>query len=263
MKKRKIALFGGTFDPVHLGHTTVAAEARRRAGAEKVVFIPAKRSPLKGFLPKASDADRFTMIALAIADEEHFEVSDCELNKSAPSYTLETVKQFQESYGSETSIHWLVGADGIDDLVYWHRIVELIDGCHLTTMYRAGCEPPNFSRFERLWGHRRVEKLQRNIVQTPLVDISSSEVRNRLAAGRDVVDMLHPAVVAYIAQRDLMNAQPTTARYPSEPIPATSPHRQPFFFARWPAESRPPAPVPLSMPAVSLSKRCFGPSDTP
>ncbi|UCC98046.1 MAG: nicotinate (nicotinamide) nucleotide adenylyltransferase [Phycisphaerales bacterium] len=207
MNKRKIALFGGTFDPVHLGHTTVAAEACRRAGAEKVVFIPAKRSPLKGFLPKASDADRFTMIAIAIADEEHLEVSDFELNKPAPSYTLETVKQFQESYGSETSIHWLVGADGIEDLVYWHRIVELIDACHLTTMYRAGCEPPSFSRFERLWGRRRIEKLQRNIVQTPLVDISSTEVRNRLAAGRDVIDMLHPAVAAYIREHGLYPAK--------------------------------------------------------
>jgi nicotinate-nucleotide adenylyltransferase len=203
MKKRKIALFGGTFDPVHLGHTSVAAEARRRVGAEKVVFIPAKRSPLKGFLPKASDADRLTMIMLAIARQEHFEVSDCELNKPSPSYTLETVRQFQENYGGETSIHWLVGADGVEDLVYWHRIVQLLDACHLTTMYRAGFEPPNFSRFEPLWGRERIEKLQRNIVQTPLVDISSTEVRDRLAAGRDVTDMLHPAVADYIYEHSL------------------------------------------------------------
>lgn len=207
MKKRKIALFGGTFDPVHLGHTTVAAEARRRVGAEKLVFIPAKRSPLKGFLPKASDADRFTMIALAIASQEHFEVSDCELNKPAPSYTLETVRQFQESYGRETSIHWLVGADGIDDLVHWHRIVELIDVCHLTTMYRAGFESPDFSRFEHLWGGERVEKLQRDVVQTPLVNISSTQVRNRLAGGLDVSNMLHPDVADHIREHGLYQSK--------------------------------------------------------
>jgi nicotinate-nucleotide adenylyltransferase len=203
MNKRKIALFGGTFDPIHLGHTSVAADARRRVGAEKIIFIPAKRSPLKGFLPRASDADRFNMIALAIAGEKSFEVSDYELSKPAPSYTLETVRKFQNDFGGETAIHWLVGADGVDDLVYWHRIAELIDACHLTTMYRAGCEPPDFTRFEGRWGRRRVEKLQQDIVQTPLIDISSTEIRRRLAAGDDTTNMLHPAVADYIRERKL------------------------------------------------------------
>ena len=74
MVKRKIALFGGTFDPVHLGHTAVAADAAQLIGAEKIIFIPAKRSPLKGFFPKAGDSDRLKMIALAIADNKNFEV---------------------------------------------------------------------------------------------------------------------------------------------------------------------------------------------
>lgn len=207
MNKRKIALFGGTFDPIHLGHTRVAADARRCVGAEKIIFIPAKCSPLKGFPPRASDADRFNMIALAIAEEKNFEVSDFELNKLAPSYTLETVRKFQKDFGDELSIHWLVGADGVDDLVYWYKIVELIDACHLTTMYRAGCERPDFSRFERLWGRQRVEKLQRDIIQTPLIDVSSTEIRRRLAAGDDVSDMLHPAVAHYIREHSLYQSK--------------------------------------------------------
>ena len=207
MTKRIIALFGGTFDPIHLGHTIVAADAVKQIRAEKIVFIPAKRSPLKGFLPKASDDDRFKMIALAIAGEKNFEVSGYELNKPAPSYTLETVLKFQKDYGSETSIHWLVGADGIYDLTYWHKIVELIDVCNLTTMYRAGCAPPNFARFEHLWGRRRVEKLERNVVQTPLIDISSTEIRNKLAAGHDITDMLHPAVAGYICEHNLYESR--------------------------------------------------------
>ncbi|MEJ2702220.1 MAG: nicotinate (nicotinamide) nucleotide adenylyltransferase [Sedimentisphaerales bacterium] len=196
-------MFGGTFDPIHLGHTTVARAAAEHIRAEKIIFVPAKRSPLKGFLPRASDHDRLRMIALAIADEERFEVSDYELSKPAPSYTVETVERFQKDYGGETSIHWLVGADGIDDLVYWYKIVELIDACNLTTMYRAGCEPPNFAKFEDIWGRRRVEKLQQNVVQTPLVDISSTEIRNRIASGRDVTDLLHPAVADYIRKKEL------------------------------------------------------------
>lgn len=203
MTKRRIVLFGGTFDPIHLGHTTVASDAAKHIGADKLIFVPAKRSPLKGFLPRASDNHRFEMIALAIAGEESFEVNDFELRKPAPSYTLETVEKFQAECGVDTSIYWLVGADGLDDLVYWHRIVELIDSCNLVTMYRAGCEPPNFVKFEGVWGRQRVEKLQRNIVQTPLVDISSTEIRNRLAKGLDASKMLHPAVLGYIRQHGL------------------------------------------------------------
>ena len=209
MTKIKIALFGGTFDPVHLGHTTVAEDAVRRIGAEKIIFIPAKRSPLKGFLPKANDEHRLKMITLAIAEQKTFEVSDCELKKPAPSYTLETVKQFQNEFGDGTLIHWLVGADSIDDLTYWHEIVELIDSCILTTMYRAGCGPPDFAKYGPQWGPQRIEKLQQNIIQTPLVDISSTKIRDRLAAGRDITDMLNPSVAEYIRKHGLYQSKST------------------------------------------------------
>ncbi len=104
MAKRKLALFGGTFDPIHLGHTTVAAAAAEHIGAEKTVFIPAKCSPLKDFFPEATDDDRLAMIALAIAGNEKFQLSDYELKKPEPDYTLETVRQFQAEYGRRTSI---------------------------------------------------------------------------------------------------------------------------------------------------------------
>ena len=196
-------MFGGTFDPIHLGHTTVAADAARHIGAEEIIFIPAKRSPLKGFLPRAGDEDRFKMIDLAIAEYKVFGASDYELKKPAPSYTLETVRHFQDLYGGGTKIYWLVGADGVEDLVYWHRITELIDTCNLATMYRSGCKKPDFGRFEAIWGLQRVGKLRRNIIETPLVDISSTEIRERIATGRDVSRILHPAVADYIRDRGL------------------------------------------------------------
>jgi len=203
MVARKIVLFGGTFDPIHLGHTAVASEAAKSIGTEKLIFIPAKRSPLKGFLPRVNDRDRLQMIALAIAGEESFEVSDFELKKPAPSYTLKTVEAFQSEFGQDASIYWLIGADAVDDLVYWHRITDLIDACNLVTMYRAGCEPPDFTRFQAVWGRQRVEKLQQNIVKTPLVDISSTEIRKRLAQGRNASKMLHKTVLSYIQQNSL------------------------------------------------------------
>jgi nicotinate-nucleotide adenylyltransferase len=207
MAKRKIALLGGTFDPVHLGHTAVASDAAGRISAEKVIFVPAKRSPLKGSLPKADDEHRLAMIAIAIAENSSFDVSDYELNKPAPSYTLQTIRKFQADYGSDAVICWLVGADGVNDLQHWFAIEELIDACNLCTMYRAGCEPPDFAGFEDVWGRRRVEKLQRNVIKTALVDVSSTEIRERLAAGGDVADMLHPGVLDYIRKHSLYHAE--------------------------------------------------------
>lgn len=207
MLKRKIVLFGGTFDPIHLGHTAVAAAAAEHIGAEKIVFIPAKCSPLKAFFPEASDDDRLEMIALAIAGNKKFQMSDYELRKPEPSYTLETVRQFQADYGSDTLICWLLGADTIDELPGWYGIIELIDECNLCVMFRAGCKPPDFARFRAIWGPARIQKLQRNVIKTPLIDISSTEIRSRLAAGQDVTNMLHPPVAEYIREHGLYQAK--------------------------------------------------------
>jgi nicotinate-nucleotide adenylyltransferase len=207
MVKKKIALFGGTFDPIHLGHTTVAAAAAEYIGAEKILFIPAKRSPLKDFSPEAGDDDRLAMIALAIADNEMFQLNDYELRKPQPSYTLETVRHFQADYGDNASLYWLVGADSVDELSHWFGIIELIDGCNLCVMFRAGCKSPDFAKFKNVWGTARVEKLQRNVIRTPLIDISSTEIRNRLVSGRDVTGMLAPQVADYIRKHGLYQSK--------------------------------------------------------
>jgi nicotinate-nucleotide adenylyltransferase len=206
MTGNKIVLIGGTFDPIHLGHTTVASAAAKYIGADKTIFIPAKISPLKGFLPMASDKDRLKMTELAIAEKQNFSVSSCELDRDAPSFTLDTVRYFMDLYGQEAQIYWLIGADGINDLVHWYKIIELIDLCNIAAMYRAGCKKPDFSKFENIWGTERINKLQQNVIPTPLIDISSTEVRRRLAAGEDVSQMLNPAVVEYIYKHGLYKA---------------------------------------------------------
>ena len=203
MTKRNLALFGGTFDPIHLGHTTVAAAAAKNIGADELIFVPAKQSPLKDPAPKATDSRRFEMIALAIAHNKNFHVSDYELSKPKPSYTLETVRHFQADYGPNTSIYWLVGADSADELPRWYGIEKLIDQCNLCLMYRAGFKPPDFAPFTDIWGPHRVQKLHQNIIKTPLIDISSTQIRDRLAAGLDVSNMLHPPVEDYIRKLGL------------------------------------------------------------
>ena len=211
MNQKKIILFGGTFDPVHLGHTTVASAAVEYIGAGQLFFIPTKRSPLKGAVPRASDIDRLNMLSLAVSHEKYFTVSDYEINKPAPSYTLDTVRHFQSQFGSDCSLFWLVGADSIDDLIFWHKVTELIDECNVAMMYRADFKRPDFTKFERIWGKDRIEKLQRNIVPAPLVKISSTEVRKRLASGVDVSQMLDNAVLSYIIEHSLYGSKPQNA----------------------------------------------------
>lgn len=203
MSEKKAILFGGTFDPIHVGHTAVSAFALEQIGAEKVIFIPAKQSPLKMFSPKISNEDRMKIITLAISENPNFELSDHEIKKSGASYTLETVRYFRSLYGEDVNLYWLSGADGLDELSHWYGILDLIDECNLSVMYRAGCEKPDFSRFTDAWGQERIEKLQRNVIKTPLIDISSTQIRDRLAKGMDVSAMLHPAVIDYIAKRGL------------------------------------------------------------
>ena len=207
MSKKRIVLFGGTFDPVHLGHVATVSEAADHIGADEILFVPARCSPLKMFMPTADDADRLAMISLAIAVREKFCVSDYELKKSSTCYTLETVRHFRELYGVEAAIYWLAGADIIDELSHWYEAGQLIDECNLSVMFRGGCERPDFSRFEGLWGRERVEKLGRNVIETSLINISSTRIRKKLAAGEDVSGMLAPEVRRYIYEHGLYGAK--------------------------------------------------------
>jgi nicotinate-nucleotide adenylyltransferase len=206
MDKKEIILFGGTFDPVHLGHTTVAKAALDYIRAERLIFIPTKCSPLKSALPRASDIDRLNMLNLAVEGQDKFEVSDYEIKRPAPSYTIDTVRHFQSIYGTEYILRWLVGADSIDDLVYWHRITDLIDECNVATMYRAEYDEPDFAKYKNIWGIERVKKLQENIVPTPLINISSTEVRRRISSGQEVAQILDSNVLSYIKENGLYGA---------------------------------------------------------
>lgn len=202
----KVILFGGTFDPIHVGHIQVAHSAAETIGADKIVFIPARRSPHKNILPLASGQDRGAMINLAIAGLKGFEVNECELQRPEPSYTLDTVRAFiRMNPGAE--IHWLMGADAVTDLAKWYGVRELVNECTVCVMYRGGVKKPCFSGLEGVLGPSRVEKLEQNIIATPLVEISSTEIRSKLARGEDVSGLLSPAVAEYITKNGLYKPQ--------------------------------------------------------
>lgn len=203
MKTKRIALFGGTFDPIHIGHVTVSSAAADYIEADEVLFVPAKCSPLKNFYPHVSDEHRLEMVRIATLYDLRFRFSDYEITKPTPSYTLETVRWFRNQYSQGCMFYWLIGSDTVEDLGLWYKVTELLDECNLCAMYRAGCEVPDFSRYEAEWGCERIEKLRSNIIETPLVDVSSTQIRNRLAAGQDAADMLLPGVAEYIREHGL------------------------------------------------------------
>ena len=142
MSHKKIILFGGTFDPIHIGHTTVSASALEQIGAEKLIFIPAKQSPLKKFAPKTTCEDRIKMITLAINENPKLDLSDYELKKHGVNYTLETVRHFRAELGNDVSLYWLTGADSLAELSHWYGIIDIIDECNLSVMYREAAKYP-------------------------------------------------------------------------------------------------------------------------
>ena len=190
-RPRRLCLFGGSFDPVHLGHTTAAAAARARCGLEKVVFIPAWRSPHKQDRdPPAPAADRLAMLRLALADAPWAEVSRWELDRAAPSYSWQTAEHFAGLASPGTDLCWLLGADQWASLHTWARPDILAD--RLTfIVFPRGPEPI----------------LRRPGFRHEVVDVrhpaSSTAVRAAVRAGQPLDGLVAPAVAAYVREHGL------------------------------------------------------------
>ena len=203
MNPRDIILYGGSFDPIHLGHLTMAAYAIDYLHAETLIFIPAARSPHKMTVPIASPSQRIEMVRMVIEGMDRYQVSECELNRPQPSYTFDTICEFRLRYGPEAVLYWLVGADAVPELPRWFRIDELLDLCRVCILCRAGFEISSLQTLEGQLSRRHIEQLGRDVIPTPLVDISSSQIRQKIALGQDVRAFLPPRVWEFIRQNQL------------------------------------------------------------
>lgn len=198
----KIILFGGSFDPIHAGHVCVARHALQALDAGKLIFIPAHRSPHKTDLP-AAGRHRLAMIRKAIEGIDGFCVSDCELMRPQPSYTLDTINYFREQFGSDAVLHWLVGADQLSSFDRWHRVNELLKRCRVSVMVRAGYPPPDFSRFKEIFSKDVIDRLKSDVVTTPLIELDSTAIRRQIAADTIGTDALPAGVLEYIRKNHL------------------------------------------------------------
>jgi nicotinate-nucleotide adenylyltransferase len=188
--------FGGTFNPIHYGHLIVSRSAAESAGFERIVLIPAMQPPHKaGDTGIASPEHRLAMCQLAVADDPVFEVSDIELRRPGPSFTIDTVRQLKSSgWGN---LHWLIGADMLRNLPSWHRAPELLAEVQFLLMARPGWS------FDWSTMPEPYRGLEKNVVRSPLIDISSTSIRARVAGDRSIAYLTPPTVVEYIEKHKL------------------------------------------------------------
>lgn len=191
----KIGIFGGSFDPVHTGHLILADQLREAAGLDKVIFVPAYRSPFKAGLVAADEKPRLEMLRLATEDCPYFEVSDVELGKAAPSYTIDTLEYFAEKFEND-EISFIIGADAFLDVDKWHRADELLGRFKFIAGCRKGWNSGEaMAKLAELRGKYAAEI---EFHEIPEIEISSKVIRGRLAEGRSVKFLVPNAVLKYI-----------------------------------------------------------------
>lgn len=199
----RIGLFGGSFDPVHVGHLVVCRAVAEQLRFDRVYLVPAAVPPHKMAMDLALPAHRLEMLQRAIQGEPLFEVCDFELHRPGPSYTILTVQEFRRRFGGSAELFWLIGADSLLDLPNWYQAEELVDLCRIVTAARPGWDVPDLSGLSRRFRPDQVERLRAGILQTPRIDISSSQVRRRVAQGLSIRYLVPEAVAEYISEHGL------------------------------------------------------------
>jgi nicotinate-nucleotide adenylyltransferase len=206
----KIGIFGGTFDPVHVGHIRVAREFAAAYGIKKVLMMVAADPPHRD-LPSASSADRLHMVRLAVAGDTVLQASDLELRREGPSYTIDTIQELEKS--AEGNYIWMaLGGDAYALIRSWHRPGDVLARIHLVVLTRPGYpvdllvslpeELRDCYTLERdIYIHKSGATLR--TLQVSPVDVSSSMIRQAVMEGRSISDLVSPEVLAYIRQRKL------------------------------------------------------------
>jgi nicotinate-nucleotide adenylyltransferase len=202
MSSRKIGVLGGTFDPIHLGHLIVAEDLREKLGLSEVLFIPAGRPwlKLKEEKPVSAAEHRLAMVKLAIAANPYFKVSTLEIDRSGLSYSIDTVLELKAKLGAKAEIYFIVGPDALAELPQWKEPARLLELCQVVGMSRPGYARTDLRKLEK-----SVPGASKRImpVDVPQIDISSTDIRRRVAQGLSIRYLVPEAVEKYITEHKL------------------------------------------------------------
>ncbi len=199
MSQQRIGVFGGTFDPPHLGHLSLATEACQQLQIDQLLWVLTPTSPLKHDQRITSVEHRLPMLQRAIAENPKFEISKVELEYSGPYYTLNTIHRLRDRYPSADLI-LIIGGDSLRDLPAWHRPADLVAVCHQIGVIRRPDDSVDLSALEQLVPGTQAKV---RFVDAPLMDISSSDIRRRIREKLPFRDFLSPAVYEYIQNHHL------------------------------------------------------------
>ena len=191
-KTAKLALYGGGFDPVHLAHLKIARAALAHMGDGSVCFIPAAHSPLKNFGPTASAAARIAMLELAVKNEPNFLLDDLEIRRGGRSFTIDSVATFKAVFPT-IELFWIIGGDQFAQLDSWAEINRLKTMVTFLVVARPGFLLRNLA----------VDGLHYDILEIPLMEDSSSELRARSQRGDSIHELVPKEVEAFISKRGL------------------------------------------------------------
>jgi nicotinate-nucleotide adenylyltransferase len=197
----RLGVFGGSFDPIHEGHLAMARGARDAARLDRMMLVVAKVPPHKGATVASAD-DRLAMARLAVEGENGLEASDLELRREGPSYTIDTVRELQR-HDPRAAIALLIGSDSLADLPKWKEARALLEEATPLIAPRRDADRGELQALRPSLGDVAVDRLERGWLDLPLRDVSSTEVRQRLAIGADASGLLPPAVLRYIRDHGL------------------------------------------------------------
>jgi nicotinate-nucleotide adenylyltransferase len=184
----RLALLGGSFDPVHAGHLALAESARDRLGADRVLLVVAAGQPLKPGGAAAPAVDRYAMVRLAVRGRPRLEASDLELHRPPPSYTVDTLREVRQGLPPGAEVLLLLGADALADLPRWREAAEVRRLAKV-----VGCGRPGFP----------VPSGADLVLEADTPDVSSTEVRRRVREGKPIAGLVPEDVAAYIEERRL------------------------------------------------------------
>jgi nicotinate (nicotinamide) nucleotide adenylyltransferase len=195
-----VGVLGGTFDPVHSGHLVIAEEARLKLKLNKVLFLPAGQPWLKTNRKIIPAVHRIEMLKRAIADNASFELSTMEVDRPGPSYSVDTVAALQQQLGAGAKIFFLIGWDSLAELPQWKEPARLIQLCKLVAVTRPGFSRPDLKSLEP-----SIPGITQSVVwlDIPPIDISSSDIRDRVAQGLSIHRLVPDDVESYIAENKL------------------------------------------------------------